>query len=226
MTSLVLSCPRAIRFAALAACAAGALAALGSSAPAATKHAKPAPKPAAKQEASKPTLVATFGDWSVFVGQVGKGRICYTLAQPKSREPANLTRDPGYAFISDRPAEGVRDEVSFIMGFDVASGDTADSKTDPKPGEKPTRSDVRSRGSVAPAPVALVDQVSFEMLPKGGDLWVKNAAKEGALIAQMRKGAKLTIKAASLRGHQSVDTYSLTGFAQAMERLQKECPGK
>jgi invasion protein IalB len=72
----------------------------------------------------------------------------------------------------------------------------------------------------------LVDQTSFEMLPKGGNLWVKNAAKESALIAVMRKGAKLVIKAASLRGHQSIDTYALGGFTQAMDRLQKECPGK
>jgi hypothetical protein len=57
-------------------------------------------------------------------------------------------------------------------------------------------------------------------------LWVKNAPKESALIAEMRKGVKLVIKAASLRGHQSVDTYSLGGFAQAMDRLQKECPRK
>jgi hypothetical protein len=194
---------------------------------AATKAAKPVPKSGAKEEASKPSLVATFGDWNVFVGQVGKGRICYTLAQPKSREPASLTRDPGYAFISDRPSEGVRNEVSFIMGFDVAAGDTADSKTDAKPGERAaSKSDAKSKTSVAPSPVALVDQASFEMLPKGGNLWVKNAAKENALITQMRKGVKLVIKAASLRGHQSIDTYSLTGFAQAMDRLQKECPGK
>ena len=205
----------------LAVCAASALL----PANAATK-AKPAPKSSAKGEPAKPSLVATFGDWNVFVGEVGKGRICYTLAQPKSREPASLTRDPGYAFISDRPAEGVRNEVSFIMGFDVASGDTADSKADAKPGEKATRSDARSKASAAPAPVASVDQASFEMLPKGGNLWVKNAAKESALIAEMRKGAKLEIKAASLRGHQSVDTYSLTGFSQAMDRLQKECAGK
>ncbi len=75
-----------------------------------------------KEQAAKPALVASFGDWNVFVGQAGKGRICYTLAQPKSREPAGLNRDPGYAFISDRPAEGVRNEVSFIMGFDVSAG--------------------------------------------------------------------------------------------------------
>jgi hypothetical protein len=224
MTRLVLSSLRAIGLAAAAVCAASALL---PPAVAATKAAKPAPKSGAKEEASKPSLVATFGDWNVFVGEVGKGRICYTLAQPKSREPASLTRDPGYAFISDRPSEGVRNEVSFIMGFDVSGGDTAEAKTDAKPGEKPSKSDAKSKTSAAAAaPVALVDQASFEMLPKGGNLWVKNAAKESALITEMRKGAKLVIRAASLRGHQSIDTYSLAGFAQAMERLQKECPGK
>ena len=224
MTRLVLSSLRAIGVAAAAVCVASALL---PPAVAATKAAKPAPKSGAKEEASKPSLVATFGDWNVFVGEVGKGRICYTLAQPKSREPASLTRDPGYAFISDRPSEGVRNEVSFIMGFDVSGGDTAESKTDAKPSEKPSKSDAKSKTSAAAAaPVALVDQASFEMLPKGGNLWVKNAAKEGALIAEMRKGVKLAIKAASLRGHQSIDTYSLGGFAQAMDRLQKECPGK
>jgi hypothetical protein len=195
---------------------------------AATKPAKPAAKTDKKDESPKPALVATFGDWNVFVGEVGKGRICYTLAQPKSREPASLNRDPGYAFISDRPAEGVRNEVSFIMGFDIAGGaDATEAKLDLKPGEKPaSKSDAKSKTPAAEAPVALVDEATFEMLPKGGNLWVKNAAKEGALITEMRKGAKLVIKAASLRGHQSIDTYSLTGFAQAMERLQKECPGR
>jgi invasion protein IalB len=181
-------------------------------------------KPAKKDDASKPALVAKFGDWAVFVGQAGKGRICYTLAQPKMREPAGLNRDPGYAFISDRPEEGVRNEVSFIMGFDVASGaDSAEAKPGAKLAPKP---ESKLKTPAAPAPVASVDEATFEMLPKGGNLWVKNAAKEGALVAEMRKGTKLVITAASLRGHESTDTYSLAGFAQAMERLQKECPGK
>ena len=226
MTRLVLSSLRAIGLLGAAIWAASALA---PPVTAATKPAKPASKTEKKDESPKPALVATFGDWNVFVGEAGKGRICYTLAQPKSRDPASLKRDPGYAFISDRPAEGVRNEVSFIMGFDIAGGaDVAEAKLDAKPGEKPEpKSDVKSKTpAAASAPVALVDETPFEMLPKGGNLWVKNAAKEGALIAEMRKGAKLVIKAASLRGHQSIDTYSLTGFAQAMERLQKECPGK
>ena len=224
MTRFVLSSLRVVGFAAAAVCALSALPAAN----AATK-AKPAPKASAKDtkaESAKPSLVANFGDWNVFVGEVGKGRICYTLAQPKSREPASLTRDPGYAFISDRPAEGVRNEVSFIMGFDVSGGDTAEASPEAKSGEKASKSSARSKSPAASAPIALVDEAPFEMLPKGGNLWVKNAAKESALIAEMRKGVKLVVKAASLRGHQSVDTYSLTGFSQAMDRLQKECPGK
>jgi len=202
---------------------------------AAFASAQAAPKKTADKnvEPAKPALVASFGDWNVFVGQAGKGRICYALAQPKTREPASLKRDPGYAFISDRPEEGVRNEVSFIMGFDILGGaEKADSKTDTKPDAKPSqkrdsKAEAKAKPSAAPAgPLATVDEEQFELLPKGGNLWVKNAAREGQLIAAMRKGVKLQVTAASLRGHDSTDTFSLSGFGQAMDRLQKECTGK
>ncbi len=77
---------------------------------------------------------------------------------------------------------------------------------------------------IAAAPLATVGEENFDLLPKGGNLWVKNAARESALIAEMKKGAALEIKAASLKGNESTDSYSLAGFSQAMERLQKECP--
>jgi invasion protein IalB len=61
-------------------------------------------------------------------------------------------------------------------------------------------------------------------LPKGANLWVKNAAKEGQLIEEMRKGVKLVVKAASKKGNATTDSYSLTGFSQALDRVQKDCP--
>ena len=98
---------------------------------------------------------------------------------------------------------------------------------DDKAAEKPApksnvkKPEAKLKTPAFPGPVASVEEATFEMLPKGGNLWVKNAARESALIAEMRKGTKLVIKADSLRGHESIDTYSLAGFAQAMERLQK-----
>ena len=163
-------------------------------------------------EKSKPLLVASFGDWGVYQTQAAKGRVCYTLAQPKDRAPADLKRDAAYAFISDRPSEGVRNEISFIMGFDVANPPDAAAPADPKK---------KLAGKEA---VAMVGDQSFELLAKTTNLWVKNAAKEGQLIDEMRKGAKLQVKAASKKGNVTTDTYSLTGFSQALDRVQKDCP--
>jgi hypothetical protein len=179
-------------------------------APAASAAEKAAP--AEKSAAAKPLLVASFGDWGVYQTQAVKGRVCYTLAQPKDRAPADLKRDPAYAFISDRPGEGVRNEISFIMGFDVANA--ADDAAAADPRKKPEDKEA----------MAMVGDQSFELLAKSANLWVKNAARENQLVAEMRKAAKLQVKASSKRGHTTTDTYSLAGFSQALDRVQKDCP--
>ena len=204
-----------IRFAkpiAFVLCAAvGLVAAAGASADQKKKPAKAADPVAdkSKPDAGKPSLVASYGDWGVYQTQAAKGRVCYTLAQPKERAPADLKRDPAYAFISDRPGEGVRHEISFIMGFDVANS--------------PDTPDPKKKGADKEA-MAIVGDQSFELLAKTSNLWVKNAAKEGQLVDEMRKAAKLQVKAASKKGHVTTDTYSLAGFTQALDRVQKDCP--
>ena len=177
-----------------------------------------------KDAAAKPALVATYGDWSVYRSDSGKGRLCYTLAMPKSRDPDDAQRDPGYAFISERPAEQVRNEVSFVMGFDVAAPETA--KTDDKGAhdKNDKAKDKKAKSPPAVAPTATIGEVEFELLPKGADLWVKNPAKESQLIDEMRRGKELKIRASSKKGAVTVDTYSLTGFKQAIERAVKDCP--
>ena len=162
--------------------------------------------------AAKPELVGSFGDWSVFHSQSGKTRICYALAQPKQRDPDDLKRDPAYAVISERPSEGVRNEVSFIMGFDVGA-------------PNPDSDDPKDKKKKLIAPTAELGDDTFDLLPKGGNLWVKNAAQESDLITGMRKGGKLVIKATSKKGNLTTDTYSLSGFGQAIDRAIKDCAG-
>jgi invasion protein IalB len=177
---------------------------------------KPADKAKTDAPAAKPDLVGTYGDWSVFQSQSGKNKVCYALAQPKTRDPDDLKRDPGYAFISERPGEGVRNEVSLIMGFDVGAP-SADDSGDSK--------DKKKEKSKLVAPTAVVGDSSFDLLPKGANLWVKNAAQESALVAEMRKGKMLIVKATSKKGNLTTDTYSLSGFAPAIDRALKDCPG-
>ena len=118
--------------------------------------------------------------------------------------------------------------MSFIMGFDISSGAEAEAntKSDARPEAKPnsksaaklskTASKSKSKGIVSPGRRG-VDEATFDLLPKGANLWVKNAARESELIAEMRKGVTLEIRAAWLKGNASTNSYSLAGFSQASE---------
>jgi len=164
-------------------------------------QAKPAQAPA-KQEAPAATAGSTplgqSGDWGIYVAGAGPTKQCYTAAKPQDRAPANLQRDPAYFFISTRPAENVRNEISIIMGF-------------------PVKAD-------KPAPEIQVGTEKFVMAAQGPHLWVKEAARNSALVEAMRRGTKLTIKATSMRGNLTTDTYSLNGIGAALDRVKKECP--
>jgi invasion protein IalB len=168
-----------------------------------------------KVDSSKPALVGSYGDWKVYHSASGRAKICYLLAEPKTREPDEEKRDKAYAFISERPAERVRNEVSFVMGFEVATAaDLKDRKHDKK---------AKKADADPAAPTVVIGEAEFALAPKGNDLWVKNPAEESQVIDEMRKGSSLVIKAIPKRGRATTDTYSLTGFSQAVDKALKDC---
>jgi hypothetical protein len=169
-----------------------------------------------KDSGAKPALVGSYGDWKVYHSGAGKGRICYLLAEPKTRDPDDSKREKAYAFISERPAEHVRNEISFVMGFDVGAGSEA------KERKKDKKSKKDDDEGAPVAPTAAVGEAEFDLIAKGADLFVKNPAEEGKVIDEMRKGVTLVIKAPFKRGH-TADSYSLSGFSQAIDKAIKDC---
>jgi hypothetical protein len=156
---------------------------------------EPAEKTEAKAQPGKPNQVANFGDWGVFVVS-GKAKVCYALAKPKTRAPATLKRDDAYIFLSTRPAENVKNEISIAMGYPMKDN------SEPK---------------------AEIGSTHFELVAKGSNAWIKNQAQEGAFIDTMKKSGKLIVKASSAKGKASTDTYALSGLSDALARVQKEC---
>lgn len=146
---------------------------------------------------NKPALLGTFGDWGVYEAQGAKSKICYVLAQPKQRSPATLKRDGAYVFISTRPGEGVRNEVSVMMGVPLKDG-ASDAKAE-------------------------VGAAAFELVTKGQNAWMKNAAQESQLIASMKTHGRLVVKAPAGKGS-IADSYSLAGLGPALDRVAKTCP--
>ncbi len=158
------------------------------------KDEKPGKKVASLGD-GKPVMLDTYHDWGAYMAQ-GKDKTCYALASPKDRAPSALKRDPAYVFISNRPGENVRNEVSIIMGF--AMKDNAAAKAE-------------------------IGNANFDLVAKGTNAWVKNPAEETQFIDALKKGSKLVVKAASIKGNQTTDSYSLAGLSQALDRAHKEC---
>jgi hypothetical protein len=171
---------------------------------AAPKAAKGAAKPAAaKPEAAvagsaEPTLIGQFGTWGAYSATPNGKKVCFALAKPSSSKtnPPNRPRDPAYAFVSTRPAEKVTNEVSVMIGYTL------------KPGSESTLE---------------VGGGSYAMYTQGDGLWIKNAAEEERMVDAMRKAADVTVKGMSAKGTETIDTFSMKGLAQALDKLAQDC---
>jgi hypothetical protein len=166
---------------------------------------KPAPAPAAPEAAEapavngvQPTLLGTFGDWGAYTASPGGKKVCFALAKPSKSEtvPPNRQRDVAYLFVSSRPAEKVKDEVSIIIGYGFKANTDATLE---------------------------LGGASYAMYTQADGAWIKNAAEEAKLIEAMRKGGDLTVKGTSARGTGTTDVFSLKGLAQALDKVGEEC---
>jgi hypothetical protein len=178
------------------------------SAPAQQKNSAPAPAqknsaPATAQKKSpSPTdqavLLGQFGEWGAYRATPGGKKICFALSKPTAAtsEPSSRTRDAAYAFVSTRPSEKVRNEVSVIVGYPQKAGHDA---------------------------TAAIGSSTYPMYTQNDGAWVKNAAEETQMVETMRRGSDLVVKSESARGTKTTDTYSLKGVAQALDRVAEEC---
>jgi invasion protein IalB len=162
------------------------------------KPAATAAAPAAAAGDAQPTLLGQYGDWGAYTASPGGNKVCFALAKPKTTktEPEGRKRDQSYVFVSIRPADKVKNEVSVIIGYPFKTSSDA---------------------------TAEVGTAKFAMYTKDDGAWIKNAGEEVRMVDAMRKGADLTVKGTSGRGTQSTDQYSLKGLAQALDKIEQEC---
>jgi invasion protein IalB len=174
-------------------------------APAKPAAPKPAPAPAAAPAApaaapadAQPTLLGQYGDWGAYAATPNGRKVCFSIAKPKSAQtnPAGRKRDQAYVFISSRPAENVRNEISVIIGYPFKPSTDASAE---------------------------IGTDKFAMYTLNDGAWIKNVAEEARMVDAMRKGTDLTVKGVSGHGTESTDQYSLKGLSQALDRAAQEC---
>lgn len=141
-------------------------------------------------------LLGTFSDWSAYSANSASGKVCFAISQPKSRAPEGLNRDPAYFFVSHRPGEGVRNEVSVQTGFPLRGGSTVD---------------IDIKGT------------PFQLVTQDQRGW-SNGQDDSRIVEAMRAAGDMTIRSTSGRGNVTTDTYSLRGVSAALDAAAKACP--
>jgi invasion protein IalB len=146
--------------------------------------------------AQKATFKEKSGDWSVYAYDAEAKKTCFAAAQPRSKKPKNVKRDPIYFYVSIWPKDKVANELSVKMGYPLKPGVDATIKI----GDK-----------------------SFKLFTKGEGAYIEKADVEKQVIAAMKGGATMVVQGRSTRGTLTTDEYSLTGISKALEAAAAAC---
>ena len=160
-----------------------------------------APAPAAVNPVAQATLLGQFGDWGAYAASPGGQKVCFALSKPTAMvdNPPNRRNSTMsvYLFVSSRPGDKVKDEVSLLV----------------------TNYTFKSAAEAS----AAVGPTAFPLYTQNDGAWLRTAADEPKLVDAMRKGADLVVKTQTARGTQTTDTFSLKGISQALDRVAQEC---
>lgn len=141
---------------------------------------------------AQPTRINQFEAWGVYAHGSGSNRSCYVLSVPVAQQPAGVNHGENYFLIA--PQSGPSPLMpQAIMGYTLK----ADSRI-----------------------TLTIGNDSFTLVPKDNAAWVRDPAREPALVTAMRGGAEMTLKAISARGTNTAYTYSLKGVSAALQALR------
>lgn len=156
--------------------------------------------PAAAQAPAgvQPTQIGEFKDWNAYSAPVKGGKVCYALATPqKSRRRSAQAPEGAYFFISNRPQDGVNNEVSVMPGFQLKAGSEVE---------------------------LTVDGTTFKLFTRGDGAFMGNNEDQAKLVEAMRGGRRdLSIEATPARGRKATQSYSLAGLSAAIDKINQDC---
>ena len=137
-----------------------------------------------------------YKDWESFVLSQNGNKICFAQSIPVVRAPKKLKREPSRLFVSFRPAENIKNEVSVTNGYEFKMKAPVTAKSGKK---------------------------SYDLCSKGKFAWVVDDKDEKKLIVTMKKASRLMIIGNTEKGDQTTDHYSMMGFTKAYNTAKKSC---
>ena len=137
-----------------------------------------------------------FKDWQSFVLLQEGVKTCFAQSIPVIKAPKKFKRDPSRLFISFRPSENIKNEISVTNGYEFKLKAPVSAKSGKK---------------------------KYDLFSKGRFAWVVDNKDEIKLISTMKKASRLMIVGNSEQGTQTTVHYSMMGFTKAYNSAKKSC---
>ena len=145
--------------------------------------------------AVSPRSTGKYKNWESFIAETDKGKICFAQTVPTKRAPAAVKRNKSKLFVTFRPSEEIKDEVSLTSGHDYKTSSV-------------TASSGKRRYS-------FFSQKDFA--------WLLDDQEEKKFIQLMKKATDIIVKARTTKGAETTDHYSMMGFTKAYNTAKKTC---
>ena len=145
--------------------------------------------------ASSPRSTGKYKNWESFTAETDKGKICFAQTTPTKRAPSSIQRGKSKLFVTFRPLENIKDEVSLTSGHDFKTSTV-------------TAASGKKRYS-------FFSQKQFA--------WLLDDQEEKNFIKLMKRATNLIIKARTTQGAETTDHYSMMGFTKAYNTAKKTC---
>jgi hypothetical protein len=166
---------------------------------------KPTPPPAAAAPA--PPLadpgpahsLGSAGAWTAYLAQNKDGKVCYVAGQPGKSEPVGIKRQAVMATVTHRTEDKVANVVSFDEGYPLNESDDV---------------------------VLEIGKDKFTLFAKDDSAWAATSDLDKTIVTALSKAKQAVLKATPKKGHATIDTYSLAGFATALALIDKACDVK
>jgi len=146
--------------------------------------------------AAEPKLEGTFTDWRVYSRLEGNDKVCYAIAEPKSKSPSSVNHGDIYFMVSNWRSGAAKEQPSFLAGYSL----------------KKTL-----------APEARVGSAKYKMFVAENEGFIESSSDERGLVSKMRAGATMNVKAVSARGTNVNYSFSLKGVTAALRKAKAAC---
>lgn len=146
--------------------------------------------------AIKPSILGSFGVWTVYKFKEGKADVCYMSAFQTQASP-KAGRDDIFLTVTHRPKDKSYNVVSYAGNYDFKK------KTEPT--------------------LRIDKNKAITLMPVSDMAWGKDTSDDRKMVDLMARGGEAYVSGISVRGTKITDTFSLKGFAKAYDAITKAC---